>query len=101
MSFFEAMMMFCFGLAWPLNIYKSYKTRSAIGKSVFFLYVVNMGYVAGIIHKIFFNFDYVIILYIMNFVMVSIDTLLYYRNRYLDRERGIRSPKDLLYAEKS
>jgi hypothetical protein len=32
-------------------------------------------------HKVFFNFDNVIYLYITNFSLVSIDTALYLRNR--------------------
>ena len=52
MSIFEAGMLISFGAAWPLNIYKSIKTRSAVGKSVLFLIVVFIGYVCGIIHKI-------------------------------------------------
>ena len=46
-----------------------------------FLVVVLVGYIAGIMHKIFFAFDFVIVLYIINFIMVFIDILLYGRNR--------------------
>ena len=87
MSIFEAIMLISFGAAWPLNIYKSYITRSAVGKSVFFLYVINIGYLSGITHKVLYNFDYVIFLYILNFCMVGIDIFLFYRNRQLDRKR--------------
>lgn len=89
MSIFEATMLVCFGAAWPLNIYKSWKTRSAIGKSVFFLYVISLGYVAGIIHKLLYSHDIVLYLYIINLCMVLTDTALYYRNRKLDRESGL------------
>jgi uncharacterized membrane protein YbjE (DUF340 family) len=73
-------MLICFGAAWPLSIYKSYKSKSVEGKSFFFLIVILIGYVSGILHKIFYNFDSVIYLYILNFTMVSIDILLYIRN---------------------
>ena len=81
MSIFEALMLICFGAAWPFSIYKSYKSKSIKGKSIVFLYVVFIGYASGVLHKIFFNFDYVIFLYIINMIMVSIDTILYYRNK--------------------
>lgn len=93
MSIFEAVMLLCFGAAWPLNIRKSWKTRSAIGKSVFFLYVVNIGYIAGVLHKVLYSHDLVLWLYILNFSMVSIDIAIYYRNRRLDRESGVTELK--------
>jgi hypothetical protein len=85
MSIFEAIMLVCFAAAWPFNIYKSYTTRSTKGKSIFFILVVLAGYVSGIIHKILYNADIVLILYILNFSMVSVDLGLYFRNLRLDR----------------
>jgi hypothetical protein len=85
MSIFEVIMLVCFGFAWPLNINKSIKAKSAKGKSLWFLIVVLIGYIAGIIHKILYSNDIVMVLYIINFIMVFIDTLLYFRNRKLDR----------------
>jgi hypothetical protein len=82
-SFFEAAMLFCFGFAWPLSIYRSYKSGTNVGKSLPFLYVVFFGYVSGTLHKIIYNFDPVIILYILNGLMVLIDIMLYYRNKRL------------------
>jgi len=43
MSVFEAIMLICFGAAWPLSIYKSYVSRTTAGKSVIFLYVIFAG----------------------------------------------------------
>jgi hypothetical protein len=87
MSIFEVIMLICFGAAWPLNIYKSYKTRSATGKSVFFLVVVSIGYGAGVAHKLLHNNDIVLYLYLLNLAMVSVDVALYCRNKRLDRTR--------------
>ena len=83
---FEIIMLVCFGAAWPFSIYKSYRSKSNRGKSVVFLFIVFIGYIAGILHKILFNYDLVIILYVINAVMVSIDILLYFRNRKHDKE---------------
>jgi hypothetical protein len=81
MSIFEAIMLLCFGAAWPVSIYKSYKSKSNQGKSVFFLYIVFIGYLSGITHKLTFNYDYILYLYILNGLMVLTDIILYYRNR--------------------
>jgi hypothetical protein len=79
-SIFEAVMLICFGAAWPFSIYKSYMSGSNFGKSVGFLWVVLAGYIAGIIHKVIYSFDIVIVFYILNFIMVSADIALFYKN---------------------
>ena len=88
MSIFEAGMLICFGLAWPVNIYKSITSRSTKGKSVFFLYVVEVGYVSGIIHKLLYSPDLILGLYILNLLMVLADIILYYRNRRYEKAAG-------------
>ena len=78
----EAGMLFCFGFAWPFNIYKSYKARANAGKSLLFLIVIWMGYLLGIFYKAFSpNPDFVLWLYVINITMVSIDITLFYRNK--------------------
>ena len=81
MSIFEIIMLVCFGAAWPLSIYKSYTSQSTDGKSISFLIVVLIGYVAGILHKVFNQYDVVLYLYLLNFMMVLTDLLIYARNR--------------------
>jgi hypothetical protein len=90
MSIFEIIMLLCFGLAWPLSIYKSYKSRTTKGKSLFFLYVVLAGYVAGVLHKIFYHMDGVIVFYVINFLLVLADIVLFYRNLWLEKKAGGR-----------
>lgn len=87
MSIFEIIMLVCFGAAWPSSIHKSYTSRTSKGKSLFFLIIVFIGYVSGIIHKLLFNLDWVILFYMLNGLMVVIDTILYIRNASLDRRR--------------
>lgn len=77
MSIFEIIMLLCFGAAWPTSIYKSIKSKCTEGKSFSFLIIVIIGYISGILNKIFYTFDYVIILYAINLIMVSIDAILY------------------------
>jgi len=79
MSIFEAGMLVCFGFSWPFAVAKTYKTKNVEGKSLKFLYLVLIGYLFGILHKIFFSPDPVIILYISNALLVFADLILYYR----------------------
>lgn len=85
MSIFEIIMLLCFGSAWPFAIYRSYKSRSVAGKSFVFLAILLAGYMAGILHKIFYSFDKVIYLYILNMFMVGADMAFYIRNRRLQQ----------------
>ena len=85
MSIFEVIMLLCFGAAWPSSIYNSYISRTSKGKSIAFLIIVFVGYLAGIFHKVFFNLDWVVFLYGLNALMISVDILLYMRNTAFDR----------------
>ncbi len=77
----EAGMLICFGFAWPVNIYKSIKSGTTKGKSVLFLFMIWAGYLLGIANKALFNYDYVMWLYILNLLMVSVDIGLFFRNK--------------------
>lgn len=83
---FEAGMVICFGLSWPISVYKSWKSRTAKGKSLLFEIFIWIGYVSAILGKILTpnNITYVFIFYIINICMVSVDIVLYFRNRRLD-----------------
>ena len=85
MSIFEVIMLLCFGAAWPFSIARSWKAKSTNGKSVFFLIILMVGYVAGILNKIVYNYDFVMYLYILNFLMVAVDTLLWVKNRKFEK----------------
>lgn len=88
MSIFEALMMLGFGLAWPFNIYKSAVSKTAAGKSFLFTITIALAYLCGIIHKIFYSFDAVFWLYVLDFLLVAIDLSLMIRNRRLDIRRN-------------
>jgi hypothetical protein len=79
MSVLEAGMIVCFGASWPVAIAKTLKTRSVQGKSRMFLVLVLAGYGLGILHKIFFNLDAVLLLYVFNFSMVLVELCLWFR----------------------
>lgn len=86
---FEAAMVLCFGISWPASIAKSYTSRTAKGKSIFFLGMILLGYACGIISKLIFdNITYVFIFYVINFIMVAADIVLYFRNKRIDASAG-------------
>ena len=88
---FEAAMVICFGLSWPLSVIKSWKSRTAKGKSLWFELFIWIGYVCGIAGKIInHNITYVFIFYIINICMVSTDIVLYFRNVNLDRKAELQ-----------
>ena len=88
----EIIMVLSFGASWPLNVIKSYKARTAKGKSLGFLLLIFFGYVAGILSKFsnpvymaaFGTKWYVLIFYFINIFMVSVDIILYFINKHLD-----------------
>lgn len=74
---YEATMLACFGISWPISVAKALRTKIVTGKSPIFLLLVIIGYAAGVIHKVLHKNDWVIWLYVFNGVMVSLDLVLY------------------------
>ena len=82
---FEVLMLLCFGISWPFNISKSWKSRTARGKSILFEVCVAVGYCCGIAGKfIAGNVTYVLVVYVLDLLMVSTDLILTLRNKALD-----------------
>ncbi len=84
---FEILMVCFFGASWPMNVIKSYRVRTAKGKSFMFLMLIFTGYIFGIAAKLTaaeYKW-YVLMFYVLNLLMVSADIILYFRNRRLDR----------------
>lgn len=97
---FEALTIFCFGLSWPISIRKSYLSRTAKGKSLFFEVFLLIGYAFGIARKIIqvvvmgssgFIFYLSFFFYVLNFIEISIDVALYFRNTKLDRQAELEA----------
>ena len=90
---FEIIMIVSFGASWPLNVLKSYRARTTKGKSLGFLLLIFFGYIAGIVSKLvneaymaaFADKWYVLFFYVLNFIMVGADLVLYVRNYRLDQ----------------
>ena len=90
----EAFTILCFGLSWPISIRKSFISKTAKGKSLFFEVFLLIGYAFGICRKMiqfsmlgctgaifFLSFFF----YILNFIEISIDVGLYFRNCRYDK----------------
>lgn len=93
---FEVIMIVSFGASWPMNVIKSYRSRTAKGKSLAFLLLIFFGYIAGITSKII-NANYmgqistkwyVLFFYVLNLIMVGIDLVLYFRNVRIDKREA-------------
>ncbi len=84
-------MLICFGMAWPVSVLKSWRSRTNEGKSLFFMVIVFVGYLSGLAHKLWWQdkVDGVVWLYLLNAVMVAADGILYYRNSLLDSKRDV------------
>ncbi len=82
---FEVGMMLCFAAAWPFNILRAYRARTARGTSLSFMLIIEVGYVLGILNKIVRDdVNYVVAFYILDITLVAIALALYVRNRRLD-----------------
>ncbi|MGL4855009.1 MAG: hypothetical protein ACRC37_07120, partial [Lentisphaeria bacterium] len=72
--------------AWPVSIIKLLRSKNAGGKSVFFLLILIIGYIFGIINKfqnpIDGKVDLIIFFYLLNMFMVIIDMILVIRYSY-------------------
>ncbi len=79
----ESVMLICFGISWPVSVYKSWTSKSTKGKSLVFICAIIIGYIAGIAGKILGGqINYVLALYIVNLTFVGVDLALYFVNRH-------------------
>ena len=88
----EATMLILFGISWPFNLMKSIRSKSTKGKSLLFLILIDLGYVAGITSK-FFSTTFVwqtdwwiFAIYITNFLFVSADLIMYFVNKTREKQ---------------
>lgn len=88
---FESLMVISFGISWPISIIKSFTARTAKGKSLAFLLLIMFGYACGMLSKFWSGkITYVFVFYVINFVMVSIDMILFFRNKRLDEKSNFK-----------
>lgn len=91
-SILETIMLICFGFSWPLNLFKAYKAETAKGTSLPFIMLIILGYIAGISAKLISGqINYVLIAYILNLAIVSLNVIVYFRNMSLDQKHSRNS----------
>ena len=87
-NFLEAFMLICFGLSWPLSLYKNIKAKTAKSMSLQFTLLIITGYISGIIAKIVNNnFNYVLVIYFLNLIIVSANIVVYFINLRYDKKQ--------------
>ena len=91
----EATMIILFGISWPFNLFKSIKSKTTKGKSLLFLILIDIGYIAGITSK-FFSTTFVwatdwwiFMIYVINFSFVTADLIVYFINKSRERNEVI------------
>lgn len=78
----ELIMLICFGISWPISVFKSIKSKSTKGKSPVFIVAIIIGYIAGITGKIVSGkINYVFILYCINLAVVTLDLFIFIANK--------------------
>ncbi len=88
---FEMIMIVLFGVSWPINCIKLWRSRTAKGASPIFYVLILAGYLFGIGSKFLKRHGglstpaYVWFFYFFNLVMVAVCLMIYFRNRKLDR----------------
>lgn len=85
----EAIMLVCFGLSWPINAVKAWKSKTAAGTSWMFLALITFGYLAGIASKFAGGtVSWVLAVYIINLVALIVNWAVFVRNKTLDARRS-------------
>ena len=91
----EATMLIMFGISWPFNLAKSIKSKSTKGKSLLFLVLIDVGYMAGITSKIFstsfvWKTDWwVFAIYVINFCFVTADLTMFFINKNREQKESV------------
>jgi len=96
---FEILMVLGFGASWPFNIIRAYKARTAKGTSVYFTLLIGIGYVCGILSKVFAAIHHgagywtglrilAFVFYFINLTMIITAMAIYFRNKKLDAQKA-------------
>lgn len=91
----EATMLVLFGVSWPFNLLKSIRTKTTKGKSLLFLCLIDLGYLAGITSKfvsttfVWATDWWVFMIYVINFSFVSADLIMYFVNKSREKNTAI------------
>ena len=83
----ETSKLVCFGASWPISVIRNIRAKTAKSMSLQFILLIITGYLAGIIAKLITGqISYVLLVYLFNLAIVSINLVVYFVNRRHDRE---------------
>ncbi len=83
----ETIMLICFGASWPISVAKNIKAKTAKSMSLQFILLIIFGYLAGITAKLITGqITYVLIVYLINLLFVSVNLAVYFINRKHDKD---------------
>lgn len=90
---FETIMLVGFGCSWPFNIAKSIRSKTTLGKSLYFEIIVIISYLFGVAAKLMIyretgELQYSFWFYLVDIALVLTDVCLYCRNYKLDKKAG-------------
>lgn len=72
-----------------MNVIKAYQARTTKGTSLPFILLIITGYLAGITAKLVSGqINYVLAVYLLNLLIVSLNVAVYIRNAVLDRKHS-------------
>lgn len=90
----ETIMLICFGISWPMSVYKNIKAKTAKSMSLGFILMITFGYIAGIAAKLYAqNYSYVLVVYIINLAIVSTNIVVYFINRGYDKKGCVHNDR--------
>ena len=83
----ETSMLVCFGASWPISVIRNIRAKTAKSMSLQFILLIITGYLGGLIAKLITGqISYVLLVYLFNLAIVSINLVVYFVNRRHDRE---------------
>lgn len=91
----ESCMLLCFGISWPISLMKNIKAHSAKNMSLHFILLIFAGYIAGISAKLISHtINYVLAIYLLNVVVVSLNIFVYFKNKKEDEKMEKRDQEE-------
>ena len=84
----EMIMLFCFGISWPVSLAKTIRSGSAKSTSIAFMCLILVGYFSGITAKVINDgYNFVFFVYVFNIVMVMANLVVALHNRAGERKK--------------
>ena len=91
-SVLETIMLICFGFSWPLNLIKTYKSKTSQSTSLAFILLIIAGYIAGITAKIVTHqISYELNAYLQNLAILLLNLMVKYNTKSFKKKTDSKS----------